>query len=383
MAIEHVGKNKYKLVVDVGKGKNRKRRVKRVEASGKREAIRLYAEFEAEVLNAYAPAGYTVRNLLNDYIDAMKIAGLSETTLHGYNTIKSRIFSFLGDEIATEVNSYAVQNFVVKMANKPYSPKTIKSTIGLLSAAYNRAVKLGELTSNPCQAVDIPKQQRPEIITLAPDDIPRFMQCLDHVEIDLRAAVMLALFCGLRRSEILGLTASDVNLPFKCLTVKRSRHVVDGADVIREPKTKRSRRTLALPPFVCDVLAELIEAHAKQDFETCDALIQNGFGQPLNPQALASRLARFEKRNELPSVSLHGLRHTYATLLINSGVVDIAQVSAELGHSNVSTTLNVYMELIGGAGASSKAVASATETIFNNAMAPTTAPTQEKNAATR
>ena len=374
MAIEHIGKNKYRLVVDVGKGKNRKRRVKRVDASSKREAIRLYAEFEAEVLSANAPAGYTVRNLVNDYIDAMQLAGLSQTTIHGYNTAKSRIFSILGDEIAIEVNSYAVQNFVVKMANKPYSPKTIKSTIGLLSAAYNRAVKLGELNNNPCQAVTLPKQQRPEINTLAPEEIARFMQCLELEEIDVKAAVMLALFCGLRRSEILGLTAEDINLDFKCLTVKRSRHVVDGADVIRAPKTKRSRRTLALPPFVCDVLAELIEAHDKQDFITADALIQNGFGQPLSPQALSSRLARFEKRNDLPSVSLHGLRHTYATLLINSGAVDIAQVSAELGHSNVSTTLNVYMELIGGAGASSKAVANATECIFNEAMAPLTAP---------
>lgn len=79
-------------------------------------------------------------------------------------------------------------------------------------------------------------------------------------------------------------------------------------------------------------------------YEKVDYLIWDGFGEPVLPQTLASRLARFEKRKGLPSVSLHGLRHTYASLLHSSGV-DMAAVSANLGHSNLSTTANIYTHI--------------------------------------
>lgn len=85
-------------------------------------------------------------------------------------------------------------------------------------------------------------------------------------------------------------------------------------------------------------------------------LIAQYFGQPMFPATFTNHLPRIEKANGLPLVSVHGLRHTFASML-NSDGVDIARISRELGHSNITTTLNVYTHVFGGATASSRGIA--------------------------
>ena len=102
----------------------------------------------------------------------------------------------------------------------------------------------------------------------------------------------------------------------------------------------------------------LIDKHHAIRYEHTDWLIQDGFGQPMNPGVLTNHILSFEKKNGLPHISVHGLRHTFASML-NSEGIDIARISAELGHSNITTTLNVYTHVFGGASASSRGIADA------------------------
>ena len=119
-----------------------------------------------------------------------------------------------------------------------------------------------------------------------------------------------------------------------------------------------SRRNLAIPDMVAEHIAQLIEKHHAIQYDHTDWLIQDGFGQPMNPGSLTNRITRIEKNNGLPLISVHGLRHTFASML-NSEGIDIARISAELGHSNITTTLNVYTHVFGGATASSRGIADA------------------------
>ena len=353
--IEYISKGKAKLVVSIGSGENRRRKAKTVTYTTKKELERMHQKFEDEVRhNPYIDT--TVEELIDYYINSKKLAGLKATTERGYNTAKERIVSVLGDFKAREVTAYQVECFITDMAKK-YKPKTIHNTIGLLNASYARAVRTGQLASNPCQYVTLPKKGKPDIKIFSEHEMLEFFRALAKERIDYKVAYELCLLCGMRRSEVLGLKESDINIPLKCVTIAHTRHRVNGENIEQDTKTEQSRRTLALPDVVVEDIKALLDAHDKP-YKHTDYLIQDGFGQPMNPSVLTNHIHDIEGAAGLPHISVHGLRHTFASMLNNAGI-DIARISRELGHSNISTTLGVYTHVFGGATASSRGIADA------------------------
>lgn len=352
--IKIIDKHTAKLVVEVGKGSKRKRKTKLVEYSGKRDLERQYRAFEDEAKQTPL-TDITVENLLTSYINNRRIKGLKPTTERGYNIAKKRIISRFDGVLARDLTTYHLDEFISEMAEK-YAPKTIANTVFLLNAAYERAIKTGQLTHNPCVNATLPKKERTEIQTMNEDELILFMDALNNERLDYKVGYELCLLCGMRRSEVLGLQESDINFLFKYVQVNKTRHLVDGETVIQTPKTERSRRTLALPQMLIEDMAALIHEHHSKAYNHTDYLIQDGFGEPMNPSNFSSHLVRLEEKAGISHVTVHGLRHTFATLL-NAEGVDIAQISAELGHSNITTTLNTYTHVFGGTTASSRGIA--------------------------
>lgn len=353
--IEYLSKGKAKLVVSVGSGEHRRRKAKTVTYTTRKELNEMHRKFEDEVRhNPYIDT--TVSELIDHYITNKKIVGLKATTERGYNTAKERIILAMGDFKAREVTPYQIERFVADMA-KIYKPKTIHNTIGLLNAAYAHAVRTGQLASNPCQYVDLPKKQKPDIKIFSEHEMLAFFKALKEERIDYRVAYELCLLCGMRRSEVLGLKESDINIPLKCVTVAHTRHRVNGKDIEQDTKTEQSRRTLALPDVVVEDIKTLLQEHDRP-YKHTDYLIQDGFGHPMNPSVLTNHIHYIEDNAGLPHISVHGLRHTFASMLNNAGV-DIARISRELGHSNIGITLNTYTHVFGGATSSSRGIADA------------------------
>ena len=160
------------------------------------------------------------------------------------------------------------------------------------------------------------------------------------------------------------------------MSVSRTRYKVEGQERIQEPKTARSRRTLALPEILKTEIAELIAEHHSHDWNECDYLIQSGFGEPISPSVFSGRISKL-----CDGVTVHGLRHTFATLL-NAHGMDTAQISAELGHSNLSTTANLYTHVFGGFSASSRTIAETVNGIAEK-WGSDGAPEQKKKASKR
>ena len=362
--IEKVSKDKYRFIVSIGGRADRKRFCKTVVCSSKRELKKLYDEFEEEC-RQLPPTDITVQDLLESYIAYCRTLGRKQTTLRGYRVTAERCYPSIGGISAKSLTTYQLEKFVALMGEKRLSAKTIKNTIGLLSSAYDHAIFIGQLKENPCKRVSLPKQQPKDIRIFYLEEIPKFLEAIADVELDEKVAYELALFLGLRRSEILGLRESDVDIVKGLVYVHTTRHRVDGEDVVQDTKTKRSTRILALPDILIIDLARLLEIHRQFPYESTDYLIQNGAGDPLGSQALSSRLSRLEKEKGLPNVTLHGLRHTYASLLHSQGV-DMANISAELGHSNLATTMNIYTHIFQSATNASRGIAST----INNFMLP-------------
>jgi integrase len=232
------------------------------------------------------------------------------------------------------------------------SPLFVKKIWSTLRTACNKAKKLRLITGNPCDFVDPPKVERKEMSALSPMQVGQYLNAFDGTEIG--AAIAVALGSGCRRGELLGLRWRDVDLERGTLRVERSvERVTIRLDKrvryetrFKEPKSRRSRRTIPLPPFAVqrlrryrvDQAQRLMAAGTRPNGETivfdCDGLLWN-------PGLFGMRFTAIRDAAGLPKVRLHDLRHSYASLLLESGA-DLKTVSTALGHSSVAITADTY-----------------------------------------
>jgi integrase len=163
-------------------------------------------------------------------------------------------------------------------------------------------------------------------------------------------AIHLAVFSGMRRSEVLGLRWRDLDMVGSALTVNQVLHVLPGGKVIfQEPKTDRSRRTITLGPSA--VLA--LKAH-RERVESDRALLGNPIGEddlvfanptgtPMLPNTLTHAFGKIARKAGL-NVRLHDMRHSHVSMLIKQGIHDKA-IADRVGHSSISTTMDIYGHL--------------------------------------
>jgi integrase len=364
MAIQYLSRTKAKLIVSTGSASrgNRRRWTRIVTITGKKDAERQLRAFELECASSSMTAD-TVGDLLDAYIDMQRIKGIKETTLTGYESYAKRLklaFKGIG---ARDLTPYQIEKFIAlavkgepkKGYPKKASPKTIKGYISLLSSAYKMAIRNKMLTVNPCDAVIIPKQKKPEITVLTKDEVNAFVDALEDTTLDLRVVYELALFCGLRRSEIMGLMNNDVNVLWRTIKVQRTRHRIHCEDIIQDMKTEQSRAVVSVPEFVMYDIVRLMKEHEEDPYIENPFLIQYA-SEPMRPDYAKRQIKEFTKSHGLPDVTLHGLRHTFASMLNASGEFDIAEISAALRHSSIGTTLNIYTHLFESATKSSRRI---------------------------
>jgi integrase len=163
----------------------------------------------------------------------------------------------------------------------------------------------------------------------------------------------LLLTRGLRRGELCGLRWSDVDFANRVLHVTRTRLVVDGSAVDSEPKTSAGRRSIPLD----DRLVTLLEVHKDHQVIESQAadpayldagyLLADELGRPIHPDTLSRRFDGLVAKSKLPRLTIHGLRHTAATLMLSDGV-PTKIVSEMLGHSSPTVTLGIYAHVLPG-----------------------------------
>lgn len=348
MAIIEKGKDKYQLVYDYYEGGKRKRKTKVVNC-GIREAKKLYTEFCNECATKPKEDTCTVRKLLESYIEDCEMRGLSVNTIRGYRICSKRLNSSIGEVLAKDLTTYTINEFVRSQVKLELSPKTIKNSTSLLTSAYEYAVDLGFLAKTPCKKIRLPKMNDDEKKILDEDEIKVFVEKLDALPQDDKVAFLLALFGGLRKGEIQGLKEEDVS-DFGSVSIKRTRY----NKTVQVPKTETSKRVVRLPKWVMDEIKILMDSH-----ETHEWLIQY-CNEPVKEWYLEDRLKRFTELNGF-DVTLHGLRHTFASMLIASREFDIAEISKAMGHASITITLDTYAHLFKKASVSAKRIADFTE----------------------
>lgn len=299
-----------------------------------------------------------------DYYTENCMQNIKRTTQSGYHTIiRKHIKPHLGTKKLNKLTTRNVQEWVkylgsphTNKSGNPFtlSPKTIKNIFSALDKMLSKAVILGFISKNPCDNVELFKVEKRESDFYNIDETIALLEALELTPSDdlkYKVGIWLALFCGLRKSEILGLNWDHVNFNDNTLEIDSTRlYTKENGNFIDTPKSNNSTRLIAVPDELAEMLKNLLAQQRKERMKlgskwVCSNMVlTNHTGAPIYRNALPRWFTKFLDGNGLRHISLHKLRHTHTSLILNMGV-DKMQASKRLGHSEYTTTLNIYGHL--------------------------------------
>lgn len=336
---------------------------RKTENAQRREAEKQAALIEADFRRKLLLMGNKVplRQAFEEFIAEKQRAGLKAATISFYeNRFESRILPMLGDVAVQDIDRRKVSQFYSALAKEPAKSK--RSATGKLSGTAQRhyhialsavmgyAVRMGYIAVNPCSQVTPPRETTPETKWLDPADAARLLDVLDGLDDpQWKAFFYLSLYTGARPGELIALNWSDVDFEKNEMHIRASAEYVKGVGTVRtdRPKTKSSVRDILLPQPVMQVLNEhrrellVYRLQFGKHWPEPDAVFVTDDGRRVNLNTPTHVFQKIIKRYELPPITLYGLRHTAASLMIAEGL-PIRDVAARLGHSQTSTTLDIY-----------------------------------------
>lgn len=229
-----------------------------------------------------------------------------------------------------------------------------------LNLALKDAVTQGYIRNNPVLGTKTYRRKKPNVIILTKDKLKIMLAAASQG--DWYLEILLALFCGLRKGEISGLKYSDFNIENSTVSVSRQitsnpiiprgqSRIKEYQIVERAPKTENSYRILRVPEVILKELQNRRKRMEADKVKLGDGYLDKGYvscqknGLPHAVSSFNGALTKLCDRNALPHITVHGLRHMYATILIENGV-PLIKISALLGHSSVNTTFEYYCDVM-------------------------------------
>lgn len=319
---------KWKLVVSVGSGMDRRRKTRRFEG-GKREAQAALREFEQGVCIPSSDAGFS--EFANRWNDGRLGSGsISESTHGKYRWFIAAVSPYLTKNLEDVRPSDVTAAYAALRGS--WSGTSLRSMHNSLVRIFRAAQDEGLVGSSPMSGVDAPKNDTKERRALSPEDAAALLDALDEAD-HRQFAVSLILRCGLRRGEVCGLEWRDVG---DCLHVRREATKTDAG--ARDVPLDDDARTMveARRKMVEESLEGAGESLGGEDRLCCGL-----DGRPLEGDVLRRWWERNRARFGLEGWTLHELRHTFLTNLAQAGVhPSVMQRLA--GHSSMSTTLRIY-----------------------------------------
>ena len=371
-SIEKRGKNSYRLTVSEGFDLNGRPMIHRKTIHGtKKEAEVELAKFVTEVQNGLVIDGKSLK--FSEFVEVWKrdygSKELAPTTYKRYcRMLETRILPYFGHFYINKIRPTDIMKFydllekdtqlVRKKGNngsktkKPLSGKTILEHHRLLRAMLHKAVYWQLIVANPAERVQPPKARKPKRRSYDDEQTKILLENLEllpNEDTKYKVAIILTVFTGVRLGELMGLEWTDVDFKNGIISINRSSQYLSDMGVFTKvPKTESSIREIAIPEFIISLLEEYKLWYEEQKslygelWMNSDRLFVQADGKPMHPSSISKWFVKYVGTIGLPVINFHGLRHTNASLLVAQNI-DIAVVSARLGHAQISTTLDFYV----------------------------------------
>ena len=280
----------------------------------------------------------TFQNLYEIYMEDMAARLKQSTLLTKKAVLQTHILPFFGSKPINEIKASDVRRWQAKLMSSPnnYSQTYLKKINTELNSIINYAKRFYDLNTNPCgKAGTIGKAKAEEMDYWTYDEYIAFREGVKDKPLSY-ICIEVLYWTGMREGELLALSPVDIDLDNKTISINRTYQRIEGKDVFTSPKTRKSKRKIPIPDFLCQELSDYIQSRYMLDAD--ERLF------PVTKSYLSHEMIRGCKNTGVKKIRIHDIRHSHASLLINQGC-DALMLADRLGHEKVSTTLNTYSHL--------------------------------------
>lgn len=334
-------------------------------STGKQIRKSVYGHTQQEVRKKLQAATSAIDN--NVYIEPSKITygqwlnvwlkeycnNIKQTTLETYTcVINLHIMAALGSVKLQKLSPVMIQTFYNNSlkgtadGKNALSPKSIKRLHAIIHHSLKQACEVGYIKNNPADPCKLPNAEKPALQVLDKEQTKRFISALENNP--LRPLFLVALFTGMRQSELLGLTWNAVDFKNgKIQIYQQLQYISKKGYIFTTPKNGKPR-TITPAPFVFDTLRAVQEMQKMQKIKAGELwenknnlVFVNEIGKNITTTTAYKTTKRIAREIGVPALRFHDLRHTYAVAAIRAGD-DIKTISENLGHASVAFTLDIY-----------------------------------------
>ncbi len=293
------------------------------------------AEWEkSSKLDAEGSVSFTFAAFFEVYKKDMEPRLRESTWIGKEYMVRDKLLPTFGQMRMDEIESVDVirwQNVLMAMRNshgEPYSPTYLRTINNQLAAIFNHAVRFYGLRRSPCsRTTKLGTNKAGGMLFWTKGEYLRFADAVADKP-DSFCAFEVLYWCGLRVGEMLALTPDDVDFVRAVVSVSKSYQRLKGRDVVTDPKTPKSVRTVAMPGFLADELSDWLQGHP---------VAHDGRMFPFTKDRMHHEMTRGCKATGVKRIRIHDLRHSHVSLLIDMGYSAVA-IADRLGHESADVT---------------------------------------------
>ena len=347
----------YFDITDIG---GKKKRIERSGGNTKAEALEVLNEAIYKYNTGYIePRKLKYDDYINDWLENYIKQNRKINTYVRYKEIyTNNVKPYLGQCLMKDLKPILIENLINSEKKRGLSNTSLQTIYGVINTSLNRAVKLQIINDNICKFVERPRRNKFTANILTIDE---FNMMLNHLDTTVYGnyifslALMVTIELGLRRGELAGLEWENIDFENNIIMIRNNLIYLNTSVELDTPKTLESQRNIYVSDEILEKLKEYKEVQDSNKekygelYETnvfnkrqCNFIFTWENGKYIHPNYFTLKFSRLSKDAGINKrVRFHDLRHTNATLLLAEGT-DYKVIQSRLGHSDISTTLNIY-----------------------------------------
>lgn len=298
-------------------------------------------------------AKITYNDLIDKWYKEIAVPTLEIKTIEEYDRLLLEIRDALGHYLLTDLKAIHLLEFYNKLrnSNRNLSENTILHYYTLNNTILNYGVKWELLDKNINKIVDRPKPIKKEVQYYDKDDIKKLLECLKYEPLKYQVVIQLALDSGCRRGELTGLCWEDIDFSNCTISINKTTQCTKNGVIEKDhPKNSSSIRTITISPQTIKLLLaykneqERLKVQLGNCWKNSNKILTDNFGGRMHPDTPSKIFKKIQLKYNLKQINFHGLRHTNASMLIESNI-HTKIISKRLGHASSNTTDMIYSHI--------------------------------------